>query len=156
MAQLLLNGLGQTSLPGMDQPRPKKPETHTLVKAIRRTKANPALALLTSFSLLLPMLCGMLLADVAKASPRNDAANNKGSQNQSWQKLAHDLREQIQNGGRQDTLKVILQLEGKISGQLNALLHSHGVKVKRQFSNFNALALELPANVVEALSHFPE
>ena len=30
-------------------------------------------------------------------------------------------------------VKVILQLDGKMSGQLNALLRSNGVKVKKQF-----------------------
>src|SRR5262245_14866585 len=140
----------------MDHTRPTILETNTLVKAIRRTKATPALALLTSFSLLLPMLCGIVMTDVAKAATKDDAAKQNGSQNRGPQKLAHDLQDQIKNRGTQDTLKVILQLEGKISGPLNALLRSNGIKIKRQFSNFNALALELPADVVEALANFPE
>jgi hypothetical protein len=81
------------------------------------------------------MLCGFLLADVAQAAPKDDASN-KGLQNHFRQKLAGDLRDKIQNREKQDTLKVILQLEGKISGPLNALLRSHGIKIKRQFNNF--------------------
>ncbi|HKE57852.1 MAG TPA: S8 family peptidase, partial [Pyrinomonadaceae bacterium] len=125
------------------------------MKANKRSKATPALSLLTSVSLLLPMLCGFLSANVAQAAAKDDGSN-KGPQNHFRQKLARDLRDKVQSGGQQETLKVILQLEGKISGPLNALLRSHGIKIKRQFSNFNSLALELPAEVVEALSNFPE
>jgi len=53
-------------------------------------------------------------------------------------------------------VKVILQLDGHMSGQLNALLRSNGVKVKKKFANFNAFAVELPLNVVDSLSHFSE
>jgi subtilisin family serine protease len=53
-------------------------------------------------------------------------------------------------------VKVILQLDGKPSGQLNALLASNGVKIRKHFTSLDSFALELPLNVVNVLSQFSE
>src|SRR5207248_11177212 len=53
---------------------------------------------------------------------------------------------------RGNRVKVILQLMDSPSGSLNSFLHRSGVSIKRQFQNFNAQALELPATVVEKMA----
>jgi subtilisin family serine protease len=96
------------------------------------------------------MLGGSILPTVASAASKDKSLENFGHS-----KVASDLKEKAQHGGT-ETVKVILQLDGKMSGPLNALLHSNGVKIKKQFANFNSFSVELPANVVSSLANFPE
>ena len=96
------------------------------------------------------VLGGSLLAGVAQAKDKSGSPNSKSPKHD---KLGSDLREQLENSS---SVQVILQLDGKPSGQLNALLASNGVKIRKHFDKLNAFALELPASVVEALAAFPE
>ena len=77
----------------------------------------------------------------------------KATNPEKHQKLAQDLREKARGN---ETLKVILQLNGSMSGELNALLNSNGVRIKKRFAALNTLALELPSSVVESLNQFEE
>ena len=43
-----------------------------------------------------------------------------------------------------------------MSNELNALLRSNGVKVKKRFAELNSLAIDLPASVVDSLTQFEE
>ncbi len=71
--------------------------------------------------------------------------------------MASDLRQQMRaSKSGQDTLEVILQLDYKVSAPLYAFLTGNGVKIKKQFAHFNSFAIELPANVIDSLSLFPE
>src|SRR4029453_10927418 len=71
-------------------------------------------------------------------------------------KVAPDLGE-LAHGALQDaTLKVIIQLNDEMSGQLDWLLRSNGVKIKKRFAALNTLAVELPASVVDSLEQFDE
>ncbi|HJX91043.1 MAG TPA: S8 family serine peptidase, partial [Pyrinomonadaceae bacterium] len=118
------------------------------MKATNKTNRPLALALLTSLSLVLTMLSGTFVPSVANASPKHGHAKDDN--------IAVELHEQMRSKSPTTVVKVILQLDGHMSGQLNALLRSNGVKVKKSFANFNAFAVELPLNVVDSLSHFSE
>ena len=96
------------------------------------------------------VLGGKLLAGVAHAKGQPALLNEKSRKHD---KLGSDLREQLQDSSN---VSAILQLDGKPSGQLNALLASNGIKIRKHFDQLNSFALELPASVVEPLASFPE
>src|ERR1044072_2324214 len=122
----------------------------TTVTLINRTKRFLVLALLASLTLGPNLLGGNLWATVrAKDKPR---ANKDEQPN----KVASDLGDLLKKKSSDSLVKVILQLNQKPSGQLNSLLAANGVKIRRHFNNLNSFALELPANVVDSLSTFPE
>ena len=122
----------------------------TTVKSNTRNRSL-TLPLLTILSLVLAMIGGSILPTVTSAAPKDKL--NLGELRHS--KLASDLKEKTKRGGT-ETVKVILQLDGKMSGPLNALLKGNGVRVKKQFANFNSFSIDLPANVVSSLENFPE
>jgi len=130
-------------------------ETVTDVILMKRTKRSLAITWLTSFSLLLTLVSGILLDDLTYAAPKTSHKNEKSSFR--GDKVAGDLRQQMRaSKSGQDTVKVILQLDDTLSAPLHALLMSNGIKIKKHFDNFNSFAIELPANVVDSLSLFPE
>ncbi|MBA3767915.1 MAG: S8 family serine peptidase, partial [Acidobacteria bacterium] len=107
----------------------------------------PAAALLASLILLVTLCAGIRLSEntgYAQSSQRSATY---------VQKLSLDLNERVQGA---DRLEVILQLNGKPSGRLNALLNRNGVHVRAQFRSFNFYVIELPASAVEELSSFNE
>src|SRR5262245_58116685 len=119
----------------------------TTVTLINRTRRFLVLALLASLTLGPNLLGGSIWTNVqAKAKSKDEKAN----------KLAPDLGDVLVKKSSASLVKVILQLNQKPTGQLNALLASNGVKIKKQFDYLNSFALELPANVVPVLSTFPE
>ncbi|MBD0326595.1 MAG: S8 family serine peptidase, partial [Pyrinomonadaceae bacterium] len=69
-------------------------------------------------------------------------------------KLSADLSERRPAGTAR--LDCILQLSGKPSGRLNALLNRNGVRIRAHFNSFNSYAVELPASVIEELASFAE
>lgn len=72
-------------------------------------------------------------------------------------KVSPDLRERLQHGQSVDeTISVILQLNGHVPGQLNALLNRNGIHVKAQFEAFNSMAVDLPLSVVDELALYDE
>src|SRR2546421_4618259 len=107
-------------------------------------KHSRAIAWLTSFSLAISLSAGILTAERASAAPKGGA--KKAS------KVSSDLNGR--KGG--ETVKVIMQLSGKMSGQLNALLSRNDVHVKSAFKNFNAQAIEMPASIVDQVAAFDE
>jgi subtilisin family serine protease len=91
-----------------------------------------------------------IMLDSSSAAPKP-----KDERSLRHQKVANDLRDRI-NGNAQETLKVIVQLNAKASPELAALFRSNGVKIRKRFVNFNTIAAELPAGVVDSLASFPE
>jgi serine protease AprX len=88
-----------------------------------------------------------------KASAKSEGRNRSA---RGHRKVAQDLKEHSRRAPQQEVQKVILQLNDRISPELRALLRSTGVNVRKQFFNFNTLAVELPAYVVDSLESFPE
>ncbi|HEX7316183.1 MAG TPA: S8 family serine peptidase [Pyrinomonadaceae bacterium] len=111
---------------------------------MNRTPSRVA-TLLALFSLL-AQLCAGATAGSAARPDKTPAA-----------KVSHKLRERLRrSGGPARTAEVILQLKGKPSGRLNALLNRAGVHVRAKHDSFDTLALDLPLAVVEELSSFDE
>src|SRR5919199_2043328 len=77
-------------------------------------------------------------------------AEAKTSGNAKGKKVSPDLKK---DGS---LVRVILQLDGKPSGRLNALLNRNGVHLRASFKNLNAHVVELPGNVVDELANFSE
>jgi len=124
----------------------------TKVIASNRTKRFLVLALLASLTLGPNLLGGSLIA--AAAQGKGKGLDN--TKNLKPNKVASDLGDLLSSKSSDATVKVILQLNSKPSGQLNALLAANGVKIRRHFDNLNSFALELPGRVVNSLSSFPE
>ncbi|HEY0728992.1 MAG TPA: hypothetical protein VGD38_13030, partial [Pyrinomonadaceae bacterium] len=119
------------------------------MKSMKLTKRFLTLALLANLSL------GPTLASgIAMAAGKDK--KNKTLKGLKHDKITSDLREKLVTKSGSSMVKVILQLDGKPSGPLNALLASNGVKIKKHFTNLDSFALELPLNVVNALPQFPE
>src|SRR5689334_22826793 len=122
----------------------------TKVTEMHRTKRVLVLALLASLTLGPNLLGGALMANVQAKDKGLDKKNHMPN------KVGSDLSDLLSHKGSDSKVKVILQLNSKPSGQLNALLAANGVKIRRHFDNLNSFALELPGYVVDALSSFPE
>ena len=80
---------------------------------------------ITSLAQLFSLCCGIMVTDNHAASSRSD-----GSEGIQHQKLADDLRDRARGAAPDETLKVIVQLNGAISGELNGLLRSNGIKIE--------------------------
>ena len=113
---------------------------------MKRATRSVTITWLTCLSLALSLGAGILVTDKAEA---------KSGDSPKQSKVASDLNDQVRRNG-QATVKVIIQLNDKMSGPLNSLLRGNGVRVKKQYVNFNAFAVELPANVVDSLTQFTE
>src|SRR5687768_12062253 len=92
------------------------------VTSMNKTKRFLVLALLASLTLGPSLLGGTLLAT---AHGKGKVA---GTQNQKANKVASDLSDLLSGKRSEASVKVILQLNQKPSGQLNALLSANGVK----------------------------
>jgi len=69
-------------------------------------------------------------------------------------KVSPDLRELTAAGTA--SASVILQLNDKPSGQLNALLNRNGVHVRNDFNLLKAKAIDVPASLIDELAAFGE
>src|SRR5947207_6844752 len=116
---------------------------------MKRNKRSITLTWLTCLALVLSLCAGIILDVGAKAAPKSQSSSNRD-------KIGRDLRDEMGKHGGGDVVKVIVQLNDRISRPLKALLQGNGVKVKRSFVSFNTLAVELPASVVASLASFPE
>ena len=75
---------------------------------------------------------------------------------QKGQKVGTDLQQIVSRSNQSGLVDVIIQIEGKPSGQLNALLNRNGVRIRAKYYHFNYIALRLPAAFVNELSSFSE
>ena len=125
----------------------------TTVKSMKLTKRFLTLALLANLSLGPTLASGSAQAGTIKRNGQNASQNRKGAKHN---KIASGLNDQFGNQSDDTMVNVILQLDDAPSGQLNALLASNGVKVKKHFTSLGSFALQLPLNVVKALPQFPE
>src|SRR6266550_717905 len=113
---------------------------------MKRTKLFTILTFTACLMLALSMLGGRLFVTNVEASNNPDANSDK---------VANNLRRHV-SAGSTETVNVILQLNGPVSGRLNALLNSNGIHVKQLFKNFNSSAVELPAGVIAELASYDE
>jgi serine protease AprX len=128
-----------------------------LLKGIemRNRKPSSSVLKLTTLLLIVALTCGSLPSVVATADSKGKKAS--GSERGRQNKVSSDLYEKGRSGkGDSDKVKAIIQLKGKPTAQLNALLNRHGVHINGKFDSLNMLAVELPADVIEELASFSE
>lgn len=92
-------------------------------------------------------------------SPNSQAAGNSANNNppSRLEKISPDLRDRfISSQNLNETVSVILQLNDRPTGQLNALLNRNGVHLRGNFASFNSMAVELPLSVIDELALFEE
>lgn len=112
---------------------------------------SPLVTWLTTFSLLLSLTASMLLG-----APRAVHAGNYNHGNRDRaHRMASDLRQRSKKR-KNEVVKVIVQIEGAMSDELRQFLRGNGVRVKKEFRNFNTQAIELPASALDELSNFSE
>jgi hypothetical protein len=105
--------------------------------------------LLALFSMLAQLCAGTTAGAVSRADRAPAAAHHS--------KVSHALRDRLRRGDDSaQTAEVILQLSGKPSGRLNALLNRAGVHVRAKLDSLDTLALDLPLGAVEELASFGE
>ena len=117
---------------------------------MKKTKAHTTARKFSLLALAFSLCCGIVIADQRVFGLRAQA--NTGRSNLS-RKTSPDLRGKKLGEPR---VRVILQLNGKPSGKLNALLNRNGVHVRGSFNNFNAKSVELPVGIVSELASFEE
>lgn len=126
-----------------------------------KNKPTHTISRFTSLLLMFSLCAGIITSPLAYA----DSKNRKDSvENTSGNKISFDLREKIDSRnderkhrkGEDESVNVILQIEGKVTGQLNALLNRNGVHVNAFFRNLNTFTVTLPVNAVEELAAFSE
>ncbi len=72
-------------------------------------------------------------------------------------KISPDLQTRLQGRATaEQRVKVILQLQERPRGQLNALLNRNGVHISKHFESFNTKVVELPVSAVQELAGFGE
>ncbi|HEX8745983.1 MAG TPA: S8 family serine peptidase, partial [Pyrinomonadaceae bacterium] len=73
-------------------------------------------------------------------------------------KISPDLRERMGRAGEPDeeSVPVILQLKGKPSGRVNALLNRNGVHMRRYMKSLDTYSLKLPMALIPELASFEE
>src|SRR6266568_3509516 len=114
------------------------------VKTIQRSRI---LGLLICFALLLSLRGGFMLG-------QRTSAQNLGSGQ--VRKVSSDLKAKVHDAQSDDTVKVILQLTAPMSADLNSLLNSNGVHVRKTFKTLGAHAVDMPASIVDTVACFPE
>ncbi len=121
---------------------------------MRHLKPSSSASKLTVLILITALSCGLSLSLIsADAKDKKEAGADRGRKT----KVSSELRSKKRKGkDDSDSVNVILQLQGKASGRLNALLNRNGVHVNGQFKNLNMLAVELPADVLDELASFDE
>src|SRR5687767_8120412 len=105
-------------------------------------------------ALALSLCCGIVISDNSVFGRQAQASSDKSSgRGAASRKVSPDLDGKKSGDA---PVRVILQLDGKPSGRLNALLNRNGVHVRGSFRNFNAMAVELSASAVAELAAFDE
>ena len=102
-------------------------------KTLTLTTIGTCLALVLSFS-----SNGLLAYHVS-------ASSKEGGDNRA-DKMSSQLRSRADRNDT-DTVKTVVQLNGSVSGKLNAFFNRAGVHCTKHFSNFNVSAVELPASM---------
>ena len=112
---------------------------------MKSTKQRTVMSWLTALSLFASLTGGIIVVDSRRALAEKPSKKAD--------KVSSFLREQMRGKKTGESVKAILQLDGQMSGQLNALLRRNGVHHLR---NLNTLTLDLSADIIEQLAGFSE
>src|SRR5262245_27504024 len=116
---------------------------------------RPILSWLIACSLVVSQLGGILLDDRASAAGQGGDRGSNGFRQfraDKIDKIAGNLRDSVRSArkrNREETVPVIIRLNGNMSGSLRQFLRGNGVRVKKQFVSFNTLAVDLPSSAVD-------
>jgi hypothetical protein len=91
---------------------------------------------------------GIIISASAGANARSQAAGAKAL------KISPQLKEDNRTAGEQ--VRVVVELSGPASGQLNALLNRNGVHLRKQLQTLRSFSVDLPYGTVGELASFPE
>ncbi|MDT5261216.1 MAG: serine protease AprX, partial [Acidobacteriota bacterium] len=123
-------------------------------------KTTPRILTWLSLCSLLLSLCGAGFLPGGSVQARDKSMSADAEQHD---KVSGQLRERVRRGkhgdashGDTETVQVILQLNGKMSGGLNSLLNRNGVHVRKELQNLGMTVVELPPDAVEELGSFDE
>src|SRR5215210_6766756 len=125
---------------------------------MRNNKSPHVARWIIALSLAFSLCCGIFISDnhLIEQQLRVEASSGEGHDSgraNGADKMSPDLRGKSASA---ELVRVILQLNGKPSGRLNALLNRSGVHVRAELDRLDTLALDLPLGVVEELSSFGE
>src|SRR5215813_1370773 len=132
------------------------------VDSMKSRRQSRTLTWLVACSLALSLLGGILLDDRAQASSNrgsNTGRDNGKAANSSFDKVTPDLRAQMiasRKSRGDDYVDIILQLNDRPSGRLNALLRSNGIKINKEYLKLDSISLQVPQSLVDAIASFPE
>src|SRR6266567_1744564 len=101
--------------------------------------------ILTCLSLVLSLSGGIMVNDRAGAQSLSKPT-----------KVSPDLLGKAHSASSADTVKVIVQLSAPMSGDLNSVLNSNGVHVRKTFQKLGSHAVEMPASIVDTVAAFDE
>jgi serine protease AprX len=121
---------------------------------MRNLKLPSSILKLSALLLMTALSCAQLMSVAAIAGSKGKKVNSSDRGKRS-SKVSSDLNAKSGRKGS-EKVSIILQLDGKPTGRLNALLNRNGVHVNGQFDGLGMLAVELPADVIEELASFDE
>ncbi|MFN2482443.1 MAG: hypothetical protein ABR554_13380, partial [Pyrinomonadaceae bacterium] len=113
---------------------------------------------LTTSALLLST-CAVGAGAAANAAPTSapaDGFDQPSADNASGGKVSQRLRERARGSNSDERVQVVIQLKGRMSGKLSALLNSNGAHVQKELKNLGMAVVELPTRAVEELAAFDE
>src|SRR4030095_7091600 len=99
---------------------------------------------------------GAVSAESNKGFEQGSKAKTKRAKDEKVSETFRERAKKTAEGENEETVRVILQLNGPPGGQLNALLRRNDIRLKDHFAEFNSSVVELPLNVVRQLSEFEE
>jgi subtilisin family serine protease len=121
---------------------------------MKNLNASPKRSLAPALALV--MALSMFVGGLTIFNTPARADNNPGAQEKKSKKISADLNKKVHDAQNTGTVKVLLQLDGKPKGELEALLKRNGVKVHGNFENLDSMLVELPPSAVDELSNFDE
>ncbi|HEY8203556.1 MAG TPA: hypothetical protein VIF81_02425, partial [Pyrinomonadaceae bacterium] len=113
---------------------------------MRNQRYSRLIVLLTCLSLVMSLCVGIMVSDKANAQSLG-SGKPKGSP---------DLRAKAQSTANTEMVNVIVQLRAPMSSELNSLLNSNGVHVRKTFEKLGAHLVEMPAALFDAVAAFDE
>src|ERR1700758_2304398 len=114
---------------------------------MRQANSHKRMSSLAAVGLVISLCLGIILSGLG-AQPRAHAAPSRPH----GQKIAPDLRKQVDSTLPLGRIRVIVQPSGGWGSALDSTLKGEGASVKGSFTNFTARSVEINAGDVDALA----
>lgn len=117
---------------------------------------STSLKVVNTILLAASLLCANLILSVnTNAQSSNGNGKGQGSSKKPH-KIGKDLQQILSQSNTNGLVDVILQLNSKPSGQLNALLNRNGVRIRAAYKTFSFVTVQMPAAFIDELASFSE